>query len=141
MDAAVAVAAGAALIVGTLLAAPAAPIAPAVTAEPLRIASPARGHVVTFEVAGSAPTAVVTHSSGGGQSRETGEVALPWSARYEWVAFHWPVEASIWAVNGPAGWTGCRIVVDGQVLAESSTTYPGGALSCRVPVGTGAVPV
>ncbi|WP_033296077.1 MmpS family transport accessory protein [Amycolatopsis jejuensis] len=109
--------------------APAPAAAPAVTAEPAIVQEITR--TVVYELTGTDGARNLTYVAAGGDLEQRAEVPTPWSVtvqRTTHVGDH--VFTSLVAQNAGEGALGCRIRVDGQVVAERSVAGEGRQLSC-----------
>ncbi|WP_210746812.1 MmpS family transport accessory protein [Nocardia speluncae] len=89
---------------------------------------------VTYEVRGTGSEAAVTYlGRDQGMAQETG-VSLPWSK--DVLISGWDRIVSMTAANGPAGGDiTCRILVDGRVMTEQTSSGPYASASCSGDAG------
>ncbi|MFD4405074.1 MmpS family transport accessory protein [Nocardia sp. NPDC058499] len=89
---------------------------------------------VTYEVRGTGSEAAVTYlGQDQGMAQETG-VSLPWSKVVP--VRDWDRIVSMTAANGPAGGDiTCRILVDGRVMTEQTSSGPYASASCSGDAG------
>lgn len=89
---------------------------------------------VTYEVRGASAEAAVTYlGQDRGMAQETG-VSLPWSKDVP--VRGWDRIVSMTAANGPTGGDiTCRILVDGRVMTEQTSSGPYASVSCSGDAG------
>lgn len=79
-----------------------------------------RGVTVTYQVEGTASAVKITYTGPVGDPEEIRDVSLPWTA--EVTVEKWVLVASLWATSStPGGTVTCRVLADGQKVAEQTS--------------------
>lgn len=87
--------------------------------------------VVVYELTGAGGARNLTYVGEGGSLQQQGEVTTPWAMSVQrTAAADAPSFSSLVAQNVGDGELGCRIRVNGAVVAEQSVTGAGARLSC-----------